>query len=118
MTLLLPAAYAITRPGLVTSTYERVRLIVILGLKGLFAPLWVLFEAVADLIIAWLIASKVNKLAQDCHSAGQRAAQNNQERPLPETPDYWQLVSFLQKLDFHQYILTRIPYRDLRLMGE
>ncbi|KAK6004792.1 hypothetical protein QM012_008654 [Aureobasidium pullulans] len=91
MTLLLPAAYAITRPGLVTSTYERVRLIVVLGLKGLLAPLWVLFEAVADLIIALLIASKVNKLAQDCHSAGQRAAQNNQERPLLETPDYREL---------------------------
>lgn len=76
---MLPASYTVIRPGLVRSSTKRFLLSAALACKGLLVPQWVLFEAVADFIVSWLIASKVNQAAQRCYeSRTQPLAPNGQ----------------------------------------
>lgn len=76
---MLPASYTVIRPGLVRSSTKRFLLSAALALKGLLVPQWVLFEAVADFIISWLIAANVNQAAQRCYeSRTQPLAPNGQ----------------------------------------
>jgi len=69
---MLPASYTIIRPGLIRSAIKRFLLSAALALKGLLVPQWVLFEAVADFIISWLIAANVNRAAQRCYERSAR----------------------------------------------
>lgn len=69
LSTLLPASYTIMRPGLIPSNTKRMLLSTALFLKGLLLPHWVLFEATADFIIAWLIAKYVNAAALRCYTA-------------------------------------------------
>jgi hypothetical protein len=64
---MLPASYTIIRPGLIRSTTKRFLLSAALALKGILVPQWVLYEAVADFTISWLIAANVNRAAQRCY---------------------------------------------------
>lgn len=105
ISLFIPAAWTIVRPGRAITLTEHVPEI----LRGIFALPVLLFEAVADHMGSSLTAAKVNRYAQRCADIRQGAAviQTNlrpRQASLPAQfrlfykryfrryPDFWDLV--------------------------